>query len=440
MKSNISGAGHQKGLWPPSLKYLLLSAGITAAAAGLAAGVVVALNSGGPGKSLDGIVATSTPTPTAVVATATPYSTPTAVVYPTATATPNPTATATAVPSPTPTPTPPPTATATATPEKTTPTATATPIAGYTDEQLRQKLSGLDGLLNNNDPILDAAGNDSKGYLQKLQDIVEPLYFTATGKTFEQNGIEIHYFTRQQHEDFLRKLGFAVSKDSYLPPNTVVTRRSEDTAKDIKHVIIRVDYREGAQGNPPPEVNDTLASLVHELGHATAKIVDKDRKNSPYNSAALSEAQAYAFEAFAWRNAEQYLGRPLIGKKRATNINIAEINLLFDNILANLGRDSHQEGYLVPWLAVFEDPNLSDLKDELLANKQLSVKSSKRVFDHLMTTAKTDQEANDYVAKLMPKARERFAEIKSLASGRLISQNMQETGVGFLFYANIREP
>ncbi len=226
---------------------------------------------------------TATPSPTAAAASPTPtlqYNAPTST--PTATATPT---------------SQPPTATVTP-----SPTPTATPIASYTDEQLRQKLSGLVEILRANEPVLDANGNDYKGYVGKITDALDAGYFLFTGRTLQQDRISILPLVKKDYDAFIDKLPYTNELKADMKENFGGFAWDALNLKTGKH-----DYFLVIRGDFP--ASSVFWIGTREVEQPLTNRLDPTIRNTTIGSLALGEAREDIVSKGIYRALEEFTGK-----------------------------------------------------------------------------------------------------------------------------------
>ena len=148
-----------------------------------------------------------------------------------------------------------------------------------------------------------------------------------------------------------------------------------------------------------------LAFIGHEAGHARQRTLNDtqyaprdtpDGRNT--NFGALHEAQAFAFEAAVVRKVGEYTG--INATYLSTRYLLTEwVEGWIDRQRENLGDlgQQHSRGLSLLWGAVLSDPNLADLKQELLENGILSADSMLQLHDYLVMIERAEVES--YVDK-----------------------------------------
>ena len=147
-----------------------------------------------------------------------------------------------------------------------------------------------------------------------------------------------------------------------------------------------------------------LASIGHEAGHARQRTLNASQRaprgTDPRNSnfGALHEAQAFAFAGALVRKIGEYTG--------INAIYLPTRYLLTEWVEGFISRtrevlddpaQQHQRGRALLWGAVLSDPDLADLKRELLDDGILSGDSLLLLHDHLVLI--DGDEADAYVAE-----------------------------------------
>ena len=335
-------------------------------------------------------VPTATPTPTPT-ATAAPTPTPTFTPIPTATATPTPSPTATAVATATPTATPSPVPTAMATPVPTftpTPIATATAIPTPTftpldSREAKDILNRVGGFPAKGGKLITPEGATIVNSVDELFHVFETGHSLLTG---EPSRWIPRVLTSEEFRALLREKSDVELLDA-------VAWCCERTDAGLELIL-----------NGDRKAYGVLASIAHEAGHARQRTLNANQTapsgTDPRNSnfGALHEAQAFAFAGAIVRKIGEYTG-----------INATYLPtryLLTDWVEGFISRtrktlddpaQQHQRGEALLWGAVLGDPDLADLKRELLDDGILSSDSLLRLHDHLVLIER--DEADAYVAE-----------------------------------------
>ena len=95
------------------------------------------------------------------------------------------------------------------------------------------------------------------------------------------------------------------------------------------------------------------------------------------------------------------------------------IDSRYDIWLGNANQDEHSLGYLLQWLTVLGDPELSDLRKEIAETDMLSRSSSLRLYDYLVSL--DPDTIQGYVATRLNALGTYLETIISVSKQRLIS-------------------
>ena len=147
-----------------------------------------------------------------------------------------------------------------------------------------------------------------------------------------------------------------------------------------------------------------LVSIAHEAGHARARTLNPDQKDPPgtdwrtSNFGAVYEAQAFALAGALIRKLGEYAG--INAKFLPTRYVLTKwVDSFVDSTTGRLDdrTESHARGRALMWGAVLSDPELADLKRELLDRGILSGDSLFRLHDHFVRVEADEVDA--YVLK-----------------------------------------
>lgn len=306
--------------------------------------------------------------------------------------------------------------------------------ASYSEDDLLGKLSALPLLVEVRDPALSDGGFD---YSQEALDITDAGYYLLTGKSIHDERLTIHFFTRAEFEAWIDAYfaeRFALSPVSEHP--TLLERRERIKATAVGITVPRFG-RTTVAIDAERGLADVVQSLAHELGHvhqrhtypATGEI------GSDHAQRGIREAQAQQFERAFWLKLEELTGEDLLSYPDYEGFHVF-VNRRLASWQAGLSLDEHFLGYFVQWLAVLEDPNLAELREELMTQGELGADSSLRLFEYLVTLPPDD--ADEYVASLLETLDANLGTIVSMATARLQpdlhpddegSPDLRETGL-----------
>jgi hypothetical protein len=163
---------------------------------------------------------------------------------------------------------------------------------------------------------------------------------------------------------------------------------------------------------------DVLGALAHELGHMRQDILNPDQTESGegFYMTSIQEAQAQQFERAFWLTLDRFAEDELMAYP-AYPVFRKHLSSTLDFWLRDRMRDDHSMGYLLQFLAVLDDPELSELREELLSRGSLVYGSSMALFEHLVDIEPED--AQDYVEARLESLAENREVIEAIAWGRL---------------------
>jgi hypothetical protein len=167
-------------------------------------------------------------------------------------------------------------------------------------------------------------------------------------------------------------------------------------------------------------VADVIGSLAHELGHMRQVLLNPDQDDGAYESyqrKAVQEAQAQQFERAFWLGLESFTGLTMLAYPDYQGFRDLVADT-FDSWYADPNQEEHFLGYLVQWLAVLDDPNLADLKQELVAQNRLEFSTSLRLYDYLVGLSPESIEG--YVNSRIRALDTYAGTIKAMSRGRLV--------------------
>ena len=307
--------------------------------------------------------------------------------------------------------------------------------AAYTEEDLLGKLSALPLLVEVREPALSDGGFD---YSQEVLDITDAGYYLLTGKSIHDERLAIHFFTRAEFEAWIDDYfaeRFALSPPSEHPALLERRERIKATAVGITvprfgRTTVAIDAERG--------LADVVQSLAHELGHVHQRHAYPavGEGGSDHAQRGIREAQAQQFERAFWLKLEELTGEDLLSYPNYEGFHVY-VNRRLASWQAGLSLDEHFLGYLVQWLAVLEDPNLAELRNELTTQSELGADSSLKLFEYLVTLP--PDAADEYVTNLLLNTLDsNLRTIVSIATARLDpglhpddegSPDLRETGL-----------
>ena len=240
----------------------------------------------------------------------------------------------------------------------------------YSEDDLRRKLANLESLLEIREPAISPEwGLD---YSQEVLDVVDAGYYLLTGQSLHDERLEILFFNRAQFNDWIDGYfaeRFALNPESEYPRLLEQRERIKATAVGITvprfgRTTVAIDAERG--------LADVIQSLAHEMGHVRqrhAYPAPAESTASRYTLSGIREAQAQQFERAFWLKLEELTGATILSYPDYEGFHVF-ISRRLASWRVNLELDEHMLGYLVQWLAVLEDPNLSELRTELMTEGQ----------------------------------------------------------------------
>ena len=291
------------------------------------------------------------------------------------------------------------------------------PIA-YTTQELKEKLADLPALIETRRPAVSPGKRD---YTQEVLDVTDAGYFLLTGKSLRDERVNIYLLNRDEYlawiDDHYAER-FALNEASEGAAllderERLKTRSAGLEVSRFGRIAVVVDAERG--------VADVIGSLVHELGHMRQELLNPAQGDGATPSSqrkGLQEAQAQQFERAFWLALEELTGMELLSYPDHRGLRDL-IGISFDSWFAYPYQDEHFLGYLVQWLSVMDDPNLTELKQEVTTHGRLGWRSSLALYYYLVGMP---AEAIEAYVDLRLQAIPAYAEaIKALTSGRLVA-------------------
>ena len=295
------------------------------------------------------------------------------------------------------------------------PVAASEPIT-YSDSQLGLMLADLPSFLDIRQPALNAEGVDHTG---KVVEVVDAGYYLMTGKSLQDERLEISLLTRAQYlawidEHFEEK--FAVKDVSEYPSTLARREEFKNEARGFKtrrfgKVVIVVDAER--------PVDAVINSLAHEVGHMRQDFLNPAQTESEdfYYLAGIQEAEAQQFERAFWLTLEEYMGLRFLQYPDYENFRRL-IDARMDFWEQNAALDEHWLGALLQWLVVLDDPALVELKEELTASGRLGAISALSLYGYLVDLS--PDIVVPYVEARLNSLDALSARVRAMAIGRLV--------------------
>ena len=288
----------------------------------------------------------------------------------------------------------------------------------YSNQELQQKLTNLQAVLDIREPVLSQDGPD---YTREVLEVADAGYYLLTGSSFLDERVDIFLL---DHLDYLAWIDdnyatrFALNEEAEYARLLDQRERTKTTAAGLlvprfgKFAVV-VD----AERAPA----DVIGSLAHELGHMRQAFLNPNQDlgdTDSYYRKAVQEAGAQQFERAFWLKLEAFAGLNLLEYPEHEGLqHLIELNV--DLWSANLSQDEHFLGSLLQWLAVLDDPDLAELKRELTAQGQLGAEASLELYNHLVGLA--PESIGAYVTSRIQALDTYLDTIKPLAWDRLVS-------------------
>ena len=287
----------------------------------------------------------------------------------------------------------------------------------YTDEQLGQMLSNLQTLLDTRGSALSPDGAD---HTEEVLTVVDAGYYLLTGKSFRDERVDVLLLTRDDFlawidDDFAKS--FALSKESEYAALLARREHIKTQARGFKtrrfgKVAVVVDAEHS--------IAEVINTLAHELGHMRQDFLNPAQSEADdfHDLNGVQEAQAQQFERAFWLNLEELTGLSLLGYPDFQGFQ-GLIDRRYDFWLGDLEDDEHSLGYLLQWLAVLDDPELADLKEELTSGGGLGVSSALRLYDYLVGLAPGSVQA--YVMERLDALDTYLETVRAVSKERLVA-------------------
>ncbi len=259
------------------------------------------------------------------------------------------------------------------------------PPASYTREEVENLLAALPELLLVTD---DLGGEDAapEDWTQPVLDAGEAAYFLITGRRLRDERVTIEILPSEEYD--ARDLAQCISTRAALPAEEYAA--AVERCRETGRASIGLTQEAGGrvlvwvrEERPPAGV---LNVLMHELGHALARLSNREWADTPPGGAheAFQEAQAQVFEAVAWRHIEEFLGVSFRSYPDHSALREEIEGLIDDRIDGSVEGEPHDLGYVLAWLAVLRERAAPGLGDELRTEGALDPASSLTLYDYLV--------------------------------------------------------
>jgi hypothetical protein len=291
------------------------------------------------------------------------------------------------------------------------------PDASYSEDDLDNMLVDLRGLVDSDQNVINS-GNVKLS--DRVMEVATAGYYLLTGRRLVDENVEI---TLLSHQGFLDWLDDSCDEDFVIKdPSQYQSIRDEcENAKSeflgftttgMGRVIIVVDAERSAA--------DVINTLAHEFGHMRQKLVHPEQSEGDrtYALRGILEAEAQQFQRTVWLALEERTGLSLLTYPDYPAFHsVIDQNLEFR--MRDIATDEHSLGFMIQWLAVLDDPALSDLRLQLLFDGTLNREASERLFDYLLAIPR--EGIPGYVNDRIQSLGSFVENIRSMAKGRLIA-------------------
>ena len=304
--------------------------------------------------------------------------------------------------------------------EKTLLWATGTPAdvapTTYSEEELRDMLAGLQALLDTRGP---ATGSVGKDFTQEILNVADAGYYLLTGRSIKDERVDIGLLARDEYLDWIDESyieDFALDDGSQYPAIL-------DAREEIKLQALGLKTRRFGQValvvDAEHSVADVVNTLAHELGHMLQDFLAPQQTEAEpfYFLDAIQEAEAQQFERAFWLSLEEFTGLTLLAYPNYEAFQ-SLVDEGLDFWILDAENDAHSLGSLLQWLAVYNDPELQVLLQELLAGGELSAPSALVLYEYLVGIE--PESVHRYVAARLGALGAVLQAVRATSKGRLV--------------------
>jgi hypothetical protein len=295
--------------------------------------------------------------------------------------------------------------------------APADAATSYTADDLNNMLADLRELVDSDQKVIKS-GNENLA--DRVMEVATAGYYLLTGRRLVDENVEITLLSNQGFSDWLDDScveDFVIKDPSQYQSIRDECERAKSeflgfTTTGMGRVIIVVDAERSAA--------DVINTLAHEFGHMRQKLINPEQSDGDrtYALRGILEAEAQQFQRTIWLALEERTGLSLLTYPDYPAFHsVVDHNLEFR--LRDIATDEHSLGFMIQWLAVLNDPALSDLRVQLLFDGALNRESSERLFDYLLEIPR--EEIPGYVNDRIQSLGSFVENIRSMAKARLIA-------------------
>lgn len=308
----------------------------------------------------------------------------------------------------------------------------------YSNQELMQKLTNLKDILDNREPALRADGPD---HTKEVSHIADAGYYMLTGRSILDERVDIYLLDHFDHlswidDHYAERLALSPKEkyeDLLSERDTIKSSSAGLTVPRFGKLAVVV--------NAERPVADVIGTLVHELGHVHQAFLNPSQTYSDNSSNELSwciavdhipyhkavrEAEAQQFERAFWLKLQAFTGLELLRYPVQQGFkDLIEFNV--DLWYSKLEENEHFIGYMLQWLAVLDDPELLEMKQELTAQGELGEETSLELYHYLVDLPA--ELIQTYVSTRFEAIDKNLETIKALSRYRLI-QNLHQDEEG----------
>ena len=235
------------------------------------------------------------------------------------------------------------------------------------------------GSVSTSDPVL----------ISQAIGVFETGYYLLTGVPSAEDGLIPRILSKEEYDQFVNE-----KRDGDIQLKAVDSFCCERTSEGLELIV---------NGSTP--LHAVVSNLAHEAGHARQVIINpvQNKYARDTNVGAVREAQAFAFQAALLR---------IIGEEAGVNATLFPIESTAASLIENWIEsatdkiedysEEHLRGQVILWLAVLNDDNFAEIKEELIEQTYLSPKSLLAVQNWLidLVPAKIDAYVNRLSGKI----------------------------------------
>lgn len=293
------------------------------------------------------------------------------------------------------------------------------PPASYSEDDLNALLINLRTLVDSDERVI---GSEDGSLAGQVMGVADAGYYLLTGRRIIDENVDISLLSHQGFIDWLDDScarDYVVKDQSQYAAIRAECERAKSqflgfTTVRRGEVFIVVDGERSAA--------DVIDTLSHELGHMRQKLVHPEQSEADVSLyvRGILEAEAQQFQRTFWLALEERTGLSLLSYPDYPGFH-SVIDQNFEFKIRRLGSDEHSLGYMIQWLAVLDDPLLSDLRVQLLFDKALNRESSARLFEYLL--ALPHEEIPAYVDARIRSLGSFIENIRTIAKARLLPES-----------------